>query len=84
MDSSELEIIAQSHLTNYALLASVAFLLYDIVLKLDIEVDFVWKSRWTIAKWLYLITRYWGIVYNVYVGRKSPLFLRLVSVNLAS
>ncbi|THU84982.1 hypothetical protein K435DRAFT_806278 [Dendrothele bispora CBS 962.96] len=51
--------------TNYALLASITFLLYDIALNFSVEVDFMWKSRWTAVTKLYLFVRYYGVFYNI-------------------
>ncbi|KIJ47922.1 hypothetical protein M422DRAFT_248504 [Sphaerobolus stellatus SS14] len=43
-------------------LASLCFLLYDWVLTFDAEVTYVWKSRWSFGKFLFLFNRYGGII----------------------
>ncbi|PFH47954.1 hypothetical protein AMATHDRAFT_150896, partial [Amanita thiersii Skay4041] len=31
---------------------------FDYLLTLDLEIKYVWKSRWSIIKFLYLVMRY--------------------------
>ncbi|THU84983.1 hypothetical protein K435DRAFT_806279 [Dendrothele bispora CBS 962.96] len=61
---------------NFLAVASITFLLYDIILNFGVEVEFVWKSRWTSVKKLYLFTRYYGIFYNIcmFVGLYKVFF----------
>ncbi|KAL6304074.1 hypothetical protein BKA93DRAFT_307468 [Sparassis latifolia] len=47
--------------TYYSSVAALAWLIFDIVITLDQEVEFIWKARWTFPKCLYLVTRYYGL-----------------------
>ncbi|CAK5278913.1 unnamed protein product [Mycena citricolor] len=55
---------------NYSQLSSIAFLLYDIIFRIDKEYEYVWKSRGSIVKYLYFFARYYGLLYNatIFVG----------------
>ncbi|KDR86026.1 hypothetical protein GALMADRAFT_235231 [Galerina marginata CBS 339.88] len=54
---------------RYARLASNAIIFYDQLITLDLEVNSIWKSRWTFAKILFLVNRYYGLasaIFNTY------------------
>jgi len=59
--------ISQSLSTNYLSVSSVAFLYYDFVISLRLEVDHIWKSKWTLVKVLYLLARYLGLAEAAFV-----------------
>ncbi|KAI6030609.1 hypothetical protein F5J12DRAFT_801691 [Pisolithus orientalis] len=44
------------------------FMVYDCVLYLDKEIDYIWKKRMSNVSVAYLIFRYFGIVYLVFYG----------------
>ncbi|KAH7906464.1 hypothetical protein BJ138DRAFT_1117543 [Hygrophoropsis aurantiaca] len=48
-----------------ALVSAIAFLIYDIALKFDKEVEYVWKARWSIPKVLFIFGRYYGLLFNI-------------------
>ncbi|KDR86024.1 hypothetical protein GALMADRAFT_235216 [Galerina marginata CBS 339.88] len=55
--------------TRYARLASNAIIFYDQLITFDLEVNSIWKSRWTFAKVLFLVNRYYGLasaIFNTY------------------
>ncbi|TFK33946.1 hypothetical protein BDQ12DRAFT_657458 [Crucibulum laeve] len=43
---------------NYLDMASIAILVYDYWITFSLEVEYIWPSSWSIAKGLFLITRY--------------------------
>ncbi|KIJ35734.1 hypothetical protein M422DRAFT_51352 [Sphaerobolus stellatus SS14] len=56
--------LTQLRATNYATAAVFTILLYDILLTLSREVEYIWKwvTSWTLPKTLYIIARYGGVV----------------------
>ncbi|KAF9449049.1 hypothetical protein P691DRAFT_774957 [Macrolepiota fuliginosa MF-IS2] len=50
--------IAQIYASRYTYVAAEFLMIWDILLKFDDEVKYVWSSRWTVGKILYLINRY--------------------------
>ncbi|OAX35733.1 hypothetical protein K503DRAFT_773171, partial [Rhizopogon vinicolor AM-OR11-026] len=50
---------------SYSIAASIALVVYDWVLTLGQEVEFVWMQRWSFMTVLYLSVRYIGIPYSV-------------------
>lgn len=34
--------------------------LYDTLIVFGDEVDFIWLQRWSLGKWVYILTRYWA------------------------
>ncbi|KDR65769.1 hypothetical protein GALMADRAFT_284123 [Galerina marginata CBS 339.88] len=50
---------------NYSLAAAVTFLVFDIFMTLSDEVKYIWGSRWSFPKFLYLMGRYYGLIYLV-------------------
>ncbi|TFK49922.1 hypothetical protein OE88DRAFT_1661332 [Heliocybe sulcata] len=46
---------------NLSAAAATTWLVYDIVITLDQEIKFTWRSRWTIPKSLYIIVRYFTL-----------------------
>jgi hypothetical protein len=43
---------------NYVNIISITILVYDTSLALSSEIEFIWKSKWSIVKLLYLFSRY--------------------------
>ncbi|OCH94390.1 hypothetical protein OBBRIDRAFT_142287 [Obba rivulosa] len=53
---------AQDHYAlNLSTAASIAWLVYDIILTLPQEFELVWRSKFTVHKALYVVTRYFGL-----------------------
>ncbi|KAF8503135.1 hypothetical protein JB92DRAFT_3098798 [Gautieria morchelliformis] len=48
--------------TKYSWVASLAFLLYDHVITLNVEVVNVWNRPRSLSRWLFIWTRYFGLV----------------------
>jgi len=48
----------QRLILDYAYVSAAALLIYDYILTLPMEITFVWYSRWSYTKTLYLLTRY--------------------------
>ncbi|TFK63371.1 hypothetical protein BDN72DRAFT_847692 [Pluteus cervinus] len=53
--------------TQYFTLASLTWYLYDLLLTLDLEVNLLWPSKWTLMKVLYLLQRYLPFIDTVIV-----------------
>ncbi|TFK63339.1 hypothetical protein BDN72DRAFT_902498 [Pluteus cervinus] len=53
--------------TQYFTLASSTLYLYDLLLTLDLEVDLLWPSKWTLLKMIYLLQRYLPLIDMVIV-----------------
>ncbi|TFK63335.1 hypothetical protein BDN72DRAFT_734017, partial [Pluteus cervinus] len=47
--------------------ASSTLYLYDLLLSLDLEVDLLWPSKWTLIKVFYLLQRYLPLIDMVIV-----------------
>ncbi|KAF8633160.1 hypothetical protein AX17_004661 [Amanita inopinata Kibby_2008] len=59
MDTHELQtLVAHQAYLGYADAASITVLFFDYFLTLDLEVAFIWGSKWSFIKLLYLIVRY--------------------------
>ncbi|GBE78997.1 hypothetical protein SCP_0201940 [Sparassis crispa] len=41
--------------------AALTWLVYDISITLEQEVDFIWRARWSLPKFLYIAARYYGL-----------------------
>ncbi|KIJ35519.1 hypothetical protein M422DRAFT_782533 [Sphaerobolus stellatus SS14] len=54
--------LAQLRVANYATVAAFTVLIYDIVLSLSKEVEYIWRTEWSIIKVLYIIARYVGTI----------------------
>ncbi|KAF8636829.1 hypothetical protein AX17_003236 [Amanita inopinata Kibby_2008] len=51
-------LLEHERLENFMTLASMAVFVFDYLLTLPLEVDYVWKSRFNVVNTLYFITRY--------------------------
>lgn len=61
------QVMEQTRMSNYSLLTSIMFLLYDIMLNMDKEVQYIWKSRRSFPNALYVFSRYYSVFYNMTV-----------------
>ncbi|KAJ7266275.1 hypothetical protein C8J57DRAFT_1329689 [Mycena rebaudengoi] len=61
-DSELLQLVADSRLTGYLAVASLCVLIYEHIVCIPEEVELMWKSRWSIAKIIYLWNRYFILV----------------------
>ncbi|KAG2103696.1 uncharacterized protein F5147DRAFT_274531 [Suillus discolor] len=59
--------------SSYWNVAAGVVVVYDWVLTLGQEIELVWRQRWSLMTVLYLIIRYIGIPYSVYVSRSTTL-----------
>ncbi|KAJ7775545.1 hypothetical protein B0H16DRAFT_1879909 [Mycena metata] len=76
-DIELLELVADSRLTGYLAVAALCVLLYDHILCFSQEVELMWKSRWGIAKIIYLWNRYFSlVVVSLNMSGTSPLHRR--------
>ncbi|KAJ7155282.1 hypothetical protein C8R46DRAFT_1356500 [Mycena filopes] len=57
-----LQLIADSRLTGYLAMAALCVLIYDHLVCFEKEVDLMWRSRWGLAKIVYLWNRYFSLV----------------------
>ncbi|ESK87668.1 hypothetical protein Moror_1890 [Moniliophthora roreri MCA 2997] len=57
---------------RFAYLACATLILYEYFLQLGAEVEFFWKQRWSVAKVLFLWSRYYGLAFNMYVRLRLP------------
>ncbi|KAF8547944.1 hypothetical protein OG21DRAFT_1501308 [Imleria badia] len=55
--------IGQNLTNTYVNISAISFLLYDVLINLDREVEHIWKARWSISKVLFIIGRYYGLFY---------------------
>lgn len=47
---------------GYFQVAALVFIVYDICANFDDELEYIWSSKWTFPKALYLFNRYYGLV----------------------
>ncbi|TDL18500.1 hypothetical protein BD410DRAFT_900816 [Rickenella mellea] len=59
------KLVRDSQTVDRSGVAAIACLVYDIFITIDQEVDYVWKSRWTIPKYLYLWARYFALFIQI-------------------
>ncbi|KAG1743954.1 uncharacterized protein EDB91DRAFT_206035 [Suillus paluster] len=57
--------INAARVSSYFIVAASAGLMYDWVLTFGQEVELVWRQRWSLMTFLYLIVRYIGILYTI-------------------
>ncbi|KAF8526649.1 hypothetical protein BU17DRAFT_62135 [Hysterangium stoloniferum] len=74
MDSPVLLALLQLREANYSSAATLAAFAYDIILNFGREflqvllnigwkVDYIWRSKWSLPKVLYIVVRYWGPIH---------------------
>ncbi|KLO16818.1 hypothetical protein SCHPADRAFT_193377 [Schizopora paradoxa] len=61
-ESFILERAKESVNVNYVNVAAVTFLAYDALLSLDDEIKYVWRSKWTFVKIVYIASKYLAFV----------------------
>jgi hypothetical protein len=55
----------QARAERNAYLACACLIFYEYLIQLDNEVEFFWKQRWSVAKALFLWSRYYSLGYNI-------------------
>ncbi|KAJ7488117.1 hypothetical protein FB451DRAFT_1553607 [Mycena latifolia] len=55
-------LIKDGKTTSYFAVAALALLIYDHILSLDHEIEFIWKRRKSLASCVYLWNRYWTLI----------------------
>ncbi|KAK0488970.1 hypothetical protein IW261DRAFT_1557469 [Armillaria novae-zelandiae] len=63
--SLDLAGFSQARAERNAYLACAALIVYEYFLQLDSEVVFFWQQRWSLAKALFLWSRYYGLAFNI-------------------
>lgn len=63
---ASLQHITLSVLTSFAVAGATLFI-YDYLLTVNLEIELVWRSRWTATKCLYFIQRYLPFVGSVFL-----------------
>lgn len=58
-------IVEQIFDIRYNAVAAVSIVVYDYFLTLDLEIEHIWKSRWSIGKVLFLINRYYTLTFDL-------------------
>ncbi|KAJ3903694.1 hypothetical protein F5879DRAFT_137235 [Lentinula edodes] len=61
-------VIEDGYVTRYANMAGSALLLFDYLLTLDDEIEFIWQKSWSIGKGLFIISRYYSLIITVVVN----------------
>jgi len=59
--------LAQYRTANEMTLSAIVFLVYDAVTSAGLEVDLIWKARWSFVTGLYFCARYYGMGHLIYV-----------------
>ncbi|KAF9556699.1 hypothetical protein CPC08DRAFT_820322 [Agrocybe pediades] len=62
--------LAKLELDRYSRLAMAVVMCYDYALTIDREIDLIWRSKWSLPKVLFLLTRYYGLsiaVFGLYI-----------------
>ncbi|KAG2114270.1 uncharacterized protein F5147DRAFT_21063 [Suillus discolor] len=65
--------VTVTQIFSYWTVATGVVVVYDWVLTLGQEIELIWRKRWSFMTLLYLIIRYIGIPYSVYVSRPTTL-----------
>ncbi|KAG1789237.1 uncharacterized protein HD556DRAFT_1529529 [Suillus plorans] len=60
--------------SSYWTVAAGVVVVYDWALTLEKEIELIWRQRWSLMTVLYLIIRYIGILFSVYVSRSTTLY----------
>ncbi|KAI6137938.1 hypothetical protein EDD17DRAFT_1675395, partial [Pisolithus thermaeus] len=69
-----LRVAMDAQMIRYMQVALTTVLVYNCVLSLDNEVKFIWKNRFSHISVIYLIFRYFGMAYMMYVGHIRTVF----------
>jgi len=78
MAASLVHIAKQAVTIKYVHIASVVVLVQDTVLGLPDEIEYIWLSKWTFTKFIYLLTRYFAFIHA------SLMFIYLFDTDLSS
>jgi len=57
-DSDALQVFSATQVNNYLIAGSIALLLYDHLITLDKEIEWIWTLRWRLPKILFILNRY--------------------------
>ncbi|THH08424.1 hypothetical protein EW145_g2711 [Phellinidium pouzarii] len=57
--------VDQNRKVTYISTSALAFVAYDIITMLSMEIELIWKAKWSIPKVLYIFARYYGIIYLI-------------------
>jgi len=63
--SAALDVIAGTNATGYSSVAAMVFLIWDILITLDDEVEYIWPSPWTIPKFCFFFLRYFTLSLHI-------------------
>ncbi|KAJ3924704.1 MAG: hypothetical protein NXY57DRAFT_969251 [Lentinula lateritia] len=58
-------VISQQQHVKYITVAGLTFLVYDIFINFYREVKYIWKSKWSFPKALYVFIRYYGPIWTM-------------------
>ncbi|KIM91463.1 hypothetical protein PILCRDRAFT_130148 [Piloderma croceum F 1598] len=58
LGADDLQFFSSTWKNNYFIAGSIALLLYDHIITLDKEVEWIWTLRWRLPKVLFIINRY--------------------------
>ncbi|KDR66452.1 hypothetical protein GALMADRAFT_1152028 [Galerina marginata CBS 339.88] len=61
MDNALFSTLKDSQVISYLWASSLTVLCYDTVQNLPQEITYIWRSKWSTPKFLYLFLRYWSI-----------------------
>jgi len=61
----DFEALIQARWERNAYLACAALIFYEYFLQLDAEVQYFWKQKWSVAKFLFIWNRYYSLAYNI-------------------
>ncbi|KAJ3769230.1 hypothetical protein FB446DRAFT_748813 [Lentinula raphanica] len=62
-----LTVIYQQQCVKYIIVAGLTFLVYDMCINFDQEVQYIWQSKWSFPKCLYIFIRYYGPVWTIII-----------------
>ncbi|KAG1796234.1 uncharacterized protein HD556DRAFT_1360098 [Suillus plorans] len=75
-DPSWWPVINANLISSYFQVAACAAVVYDWGLTFGQELELIWRQRWSLMTVLYLVARYLGIGFGVYVSTSKSLVLR--------
>ncbi|TDL18509.1 hypothetical protein BD410DRAFT_497259 [Rickenella mellea] len=65
------KLVRDARIADVSGVAACACLFYDIFITIDQEVEYIWKSRWTLPKVLYLFARYFAVFVQILATAES-------------
>ncbi|OCH92795.1 hypothetical protein OBBRIDRAFT_886031 [Obba rivulosa] len=57
--------VSDTFAVNLAAVAAVAWFAYDALLTINQEIELVWKARWTYQKVLYILVKYYSLIFLI-------------------